>query len=206
MTVRTIECRAGAAARRGGRLFALAAVVGLAGCSVVAGPTPVDTYDLTAPAVATVTKGHTLQVLVPEPVVDRAYDTDRLLVRTSATEIAYFSGAQWSDRLPRLVQSRLVRTLEQSGRFRAAGRPGQGLAIDRQLIVDIRAFDYRVSERRVEVALSVKTMDDRTGRVVSVAEHRADEPVTADTAQGVVVAFDAALGRVLSSIVVGARR
>jgi cholesterol transport system auxiliary component len=147
-----------------------------------------------------------LQVLVPEPVVDRAYDTDRLLVRPSATEIAFYAGAQWSDRLPRLVQSRLVEALERSGRFRAAGRPGQGLAIDRQLIVDVRAFDYRVTEQRVEVALAVKTMDDRSGRVTSVVEHRADEPVTSDTAKAVVAAFDAAFGRVIGEIVADAGR
>lgn len=185
---------------------AVSLTVALAGCAAIVGPTQIDTFDLTAPTVAATAKGRSLQVLVPEPVVDRAYDTDRLLVRPSATEIAYFSGAQWSDRLPRLIQSRLVEALERSGRFRAAGRPGQGLAIDRQLIVDIRAFDYRVAERRVEVVLSVKTMDDRNGRVQSVVEHRAEAAVASDTAQGVVAAFDEAFGRVAREIVAAAGR
>lgn len=180
---------------------ALAAVV-LAGCSVL-GSSALDTYDLSAPTVASRGKGRMLQVLVPEPVVDRAYDTERLLVRSSPTEIAYFSGIQWSDRLPRLVQSRLVQTLERSGRFRAAGRPGQGLAVDRQLVVDIRAFDYRPSEGKVVVALGVKTMDDRSGRVLSTVEHAAEEPAGSD-AKSVTAAFDAALGRVLTAIVAGA--
>lgn len=65
---------------------ALAAVV-LAGCSAL-GSSALDTYDLTAPTVAARGKGRMLQVLVPEPVVDRAYDTERLLVRSSPTEIA----------------------------------------------------------------------------------------------------------------------
>lgn len=198
------------ARRRAGtarRAFASVALASLlAGCSVLGGATPIDTYDLTTPTVTVLPKGRTLQVLVPEPVVDRAYDTDRLLVRRSETEIAYFAGAQWSDRLPRLIQSRLVEALDRSGRLRAAGRPGQGLAIDRQVIVGIRAFDYRVAERRVEVVMSVKTMDDRNGRVLRVAEHRAEEPVASDTAQAVVVAFDAAFGRVLGEIVAGAGR
>jgi len=202
--------REGRGRRRAGiaaRLFAAVALSGLvAACASIAGPTPIDTFDLTAPTVAMPARGRTLQVLVPEPVVDRAYDGDRLLVRPSATEIAYFAGAQWSDRLPRLIQSRLVEALETSGRFRAAGRPGQGLAIDRQMIVDIRAFDYLVAERRVEVALSVKTMDDRNGRVLTVVEHRAEAPVAGDTAKDVVLAFDAAFGRVLGEIVARAGR
>jgi len=192
-------------AHRARHVVALALLAGLAGCAG-AGGGGVDTFDLTVPAVTTKASGRALQVLVPEPVVDRAYDGDRLLVRPSDTEIAYYAGAQWSDRLPRLVQSRLVEALERSGRFRAAGRPGQGLAIDRQLIVDIRAFDYRVTERRVEVILSVKTMDDRNGRVTSVVEHRAEAAVAADTAKAVVEAFDAAFGQVVGEIVAGAAR
>lgn len=174
----------------------------LAGCSAV-GSSTIDTYDLSAPTVATRSKGRALQVLVPEPVVDRAYDTERLLVRASPTEIAYFSGAQWADRLPRLVQSRLVQTLERSGRFRAVGRPGQGLAIDRQLVVEIRAFDYRPNEGRVVVVLGVKTMDDRSGRVISTVEHASEEPVAGGGAHAVTAAFDAALTRVLTAIVTG---
>lgn len=207
MTSGRADERSGGRARIAARLFAAVALSGLvAACASIAGPSPVDTFDLTAPTVVTPARGRTLQVLVPEPVVDRAYDGDRLLVRPSATEIAYFAGAQWSDRLPRLIQSRLVEALEKSGRFRAAGRPGQGLAIDRQMIVDIRAFDYLVAERRVEVALAVKTMDDRTGRVLTVVEHRAEAAVTGDTAKDVVLAFDAAFGRVLGEIVDAAGR
>ncbi|MCE1236355.1 MAG: ABC-type transport auxiliary lipoprotein family protein [Hyphomicrobiales bacterium] len=209
MTRRTGEAKDGTARARAARFVALGLLVSaLAACT----PLPlgdggkVDTFDLTTPAVTTQAKGRPLQVLVPEPVVDRAYDTDRLLVRPSATEIAFYSGAQWSDRLPRLIQSRLVEALERSGRFRAAGRPGQGLAIDRQLIVDVRAFDYLVGERRVEVALAVKTMDDRTGRVASVVERRAEEPVASDTAKAVVAAFDAAFARVIGEIVADAGR
>lgn len=197
----------GARARAARRLALVWVVVGLAGCSVVAAPASIDTYDLTTPTSApVVAKARTLQVLVPEPVVDRAYDTDRLLVRPRADEIAYFGGAQWSDRLPRLVQSRLVTALERSGRFRAAGRPGQGLAIDRQLVVEIRSFDYLSAERRVEVVLAVKTMDDRTGRVIATREHRAEAAVEGDTARAVVAGFDDAFGRVVGEIVAEAGR
>lgn len=178
----------------------------LSACAAVSPPPAVDTYDLSVPVVATVAKGRSLQVLVPEPVVDRSYDNDRLLVRRSPTEIAYYSGAQWADRLPRLVQSRLVEALERSGRFRAAGRPGQGLAIDRQLVVEIRGFDYVSGDRRVEVDLAVKTMDDRTGRVLSTVDHHAEEPVASDTARAVVEAFDAAFSRVVVEIVAAAGR
>jgi cholesterol transport system auxiliary component len=179
-------------------LLALAAA--LAGCSAIL-PTPAaETYDLAQPAASSPSKGRALQVLVPEPVADRAFDTDRIVVRPSVTEIAYFSGAQWADRLPRLVQSRLIAALEASGRFRAAGRPGQGLAIDRQVVIEIRAFDYEASRGRVAISLSAKLMDDRTGRVIASESFHAEEPC-GDDAKSAVAAFDRAQSRLLPEIV-----
>ena len=179
----------------------MAIVVGvLAGCSAIL-PTPaVDTYDLSPAQAAGVAVGRTLQVLVPEPASDRAFDTDRIVVRPGPTEIAYFSGAQWADRLPRLLQSRLIGALEASGRFRAAGRPGQGLAIDRQVVTEIRAFDYEATARRVVIDLSVKLMDDRSGRVIVASTFRAEE-ACGDDPKSAVAAFDRAQQRLLPEIV-----
>lgn len=188
--------------RGAGRAVGLAAALFAAGCSLPGtGPSAVDTFDLAAPERTPTRAQRQLQVLVPEPIADRAFDTERIVVRPRPNEIAYFAGAQWSDRLPRLVQSRLVAALEASGKFRAAGRPGQGLAIDRQVVIEIRAFDYESSARRVAVALAVKLMDDRTGRVVATELFHAEEPVTSDDARGAAAAFDAAQGRVLGAIV-----
>ena len=197
------------ARRRSTRVAQLVAAAGLgvalAGCSAIL-PTPaVDTFDLGAPEVGAAPHGRSLQVLVPEPTADRALDTDRIVVRPGATEIAYFSGAQWADRLPRLVQSRLVASLEASGRFRAAGRPGQGLAIDRQIVTEIRAFHYDASAGRVEIVLSAKLMDDRSGRVVAARVFHAEE-ASADTPKAAVAAFDRAQHRLFAEIVAWAGR
>lgn len=184
--------------RLAARLVAVALLGG--GLAACGGASPLDTYDLAAPrSVATVRAGGR-QVLVADPVVDRALDTDRIVVRPKPTEIAYFGGAQWSDRLPRLVQSRLVETLEASGRVRAAGRPGQGMAADSQIVMEIRAFDYLPSEGRVQVTIAAKTMDDRSGRIAASGLFTASEPVSGDSAPAVVTGFDAAAGRVLADI------
>ncbi len=183
------------------RFCALALVAAqVGGCSALLPTAAVETFDLRPTETVSVPRGRSLQVLVPEPTADRAFDTERIVVRPSPTEIAYFSGAQWSDRLPRLLQSRLVGALESSGRFRAAGRPGQGLAIDRQIVIEIRAFDYDAGGHRVVVALSVKLMDDRTGRVLATQVFRAEEP-SGDDPKSAVAAFGRAQGRVFGEIV-----
>lgn len=182
------------------RTAAAVATATLGACAAIA-PTPaLDTFDLGPVETAAASAPRSLQVLVPEPTADRAFDTDRIVVRPSAAEIAYFSGAQWSDRLPRLLQSRLIAALERSGRFRAAGRPGQGLAIDRQILTEIRAFDYEASTGRVVVSVVVKLMDDRTGRVLTSATFGAEE-ASADDARSAAAALDRAQKHVFADVV-----
>jgi cholesterol transport system auxiliary component len=183
------------------RVAVVGLAVGLAGCSALSGTAPLDTYDFTTPSVPAAVRPAGPQVLVADPIADRALDSERMMVRSSTNGVANYAGAQWADRLPRLVQARLVAVLEASGRVRAAVRPGQGVAADRQVLVDIRRFEYRPAEQRVLIELAVKAMDDRSGRIVAGAVLDGEEPVVSDDARTVAAAFDAALGRVLVAAV-----
>ena len=51
----------------------------------------------------------------------------------------------WGDKLPRIVQSKLVEAFENSGKLGGVGMPGQGLAIDYQIVTDIRSFEIDAS-------------------------------------------------------------
>ncbi len=179
----------------------------LTGCAGFGGASPLDTFDFSTPAPAGKPgpSGH-LQVLVADPVADRSLDTDRIVVRSGENEISVYAGVQWADRLPRLVQSRLVAALDASGRVRAAARPGQGMAADRQLLTEIRTFEYRPAERRVVVSLAVKAMDDRSGRIVAAAVLAGDEPVSGDVGSAVTGAFDRLLARLVAEAVALAAR
>ena len=104
-------------------LAALLLAAALAGCTSLIAGAPSAIFDLTAPGDAAGTQG-SAQVLVPEPTTVRALDTDRIAARPTPSEYAYLPGAVWSDRLPKLLQTRLVQTLQNSGR--AARRRGAG--------------------------------------------------------------------------------
>ena len=61
----------------------------LAGCSAVGGGSAVETYDLQAPkGTGSAARTRSQQVVVADPVVDRALDTDRIVVRPNPTSIA----------------------------------------------------------------------------------------------------------------------
>ncbi len=172
----------------------------LGGCSVLGLEAATETFDLTAPAGQKTVRSSQSQFLVPEPVALRALDTERIVVRPKPSEINYYPGVQWSDRLPRLVQSRLIQALEGSGQARA-GRPGQGLLIDYQLVTDIRSFEYDATARKARIEISVKLMNDHTGRVIAANVFRAEAACDSDKAPAVVAALDGALGQQLQLMV-----
>jgi cholesterol transport system auxiliary component len=182
------------------RRAALAAPIlalALAGCTTMLAGTPSNIYDLSAPGNVQAPRGG-LQILVPEPTTVRALDTDRIAARPSAEQYAYLPNAVWSDRLPKLLQARMVETLQNSGRVRAAAVPGQGFLIDYQLVMDIRAFE--LSDEGAVVDLSVRVMDDRSGRVVRSRVFREVVELPSTQTSVVVKGLDYAMDKAFADI------
>src|SRR5690606_5385665 len=122
-------------------------------------------YELTAPDPASTGRRSGSQILVAEPTALKALDSENIVIKPSPAVIQYLSGSQWADRLPRIVQARLAETFQRSGRI-GVGRPGEGLAIDYQLIIDIRSFEIRLDGGdRADIELYVRILNDRTGVV-----------------------------------------
>lgn len=173
--------RARQLARSGHVLVSVGLSVGLlAGCAALGGTGAVlDTYDLVAPAAVSaepVRRG--TQVLIVEPVAVRALDSQNIVVETAPFTIEYLGGAQWGDRLPRLVQSRLAETFERADRFAGIGLPGQGLAIDYQIVTDIRSFGIDLAAGIAQVDIAVKLLNDRNGVIVADRQFEATVPIS----------------------------
>ena len=117
----------------------------LSGCALLGGGSkPLDTYELTAPAAGDGRGRSYRQILIAEPSALKALDGQNIVISPAPGNIQYLKGAQWADRLPKVVQARLAETFQRSGEFKGVGKPGEGLAIDYQVIVEIRAFEVRV--------------------------------------------------------------
>jgi cholesterol transport system auxiliary component len=178
--------------------FALAAFV--AGCSALQGQPPV-TYDLTAPReVPNLARSTNAQILVPETTALRALDSERIMV-TTGSQVTYYPDVQWPDRLPKVIQTKIIQTFEASKRARAVGRPGEGLSIDYQLFTEARAFKFDSGVRVARVEIYGKLLNDRNGRVLSAKLFSADVPVQGSSATAVVGALDTALSQVLVEMV-----
>ena len=172
----------------------------LAGCG---GGATNDTFDLSV-SPAPVTQARSLksrQLLVAEPTALKALDSENIVVRLSNSEVQYLAKSQWSDRLPRMVQSKLVEAFQDTGRLGGVGRPGQGLAIDYQVVTDIRAFEVDTKNNVANVEISVQLLNDRNGTVRAQDVFRASARVSGTGNANFVKALDSAFAAASREIV-----
>jgi cholesterol transport system auxiliary component len=106
------------------------------------------------------------------------------------------------DKLGRMVQSKLVEAFENSGKVGGVGVPGQGLAIDYQVVTDIRTFEIDTSAAHAAtVEISAKILNDKTGTIKTQEVFRKVVPIGANDNNGYVKALDTAFAGVSSQIV-----
>ena len=172
----------------------------MAGC---AGAPTHDPFDLSVSSAA-VTQGPSLtsrQLLIAAPTALKALDSENIVVRLSGSEVQYLGNSQWSDRLPRMVQSKLVEAFEDTGKLGGVGRPGQGLAIDYQVVSDIRAFEIDTARNVANIEISVKLLNDRNGTVKAQEVFRASARVSGSGNANFVKALDQAFAAATREIV-----
>lgn len=181
----------------------LLAALSLSGCALLKAAPQLDTYDLTAPAVAAAGARHArTQILIAQPSALKAFNEQHIVIESSPESIEYLKGAQWADRLPSLVQERLAEAFQKSGFFGGVGKPGEGLAIDYQVICDIRAFDITLKGgTRAEVALFVRLLNDRNGTVRASRLFTSATPVVGSGNAAFAAALNRAFGEAVVEIV-----
>lgn len=201
--------RVGVLGRRSGRhsragLVAVLALA-LAGCSGGLGglvtKAPGTAYDLSAatsfPRQAGRARG---QLVVAEPSALGPLDGDRILIRPAPGQLAQLSDAQWEERLPKLVQARLVQSFENANRLRV-GRPSDKIATDFALLTDLRVFEVSAADGTAEVEIAAKIVNERSGRIIAARVLRATVPAQTTQGAGAVAAINEAFGQVATQLV-----
>lgn len=188
------------AARVIGALFLSLQLAGCAG-GLLSGPPPT-TYELAA-GLPRGQFGRTGQLLaVREPYALQVLDSERIVFRPEPALVTYYAGAQWSDRLPKLFEARLLAAYETAG-VRTVTRATDGLRVQYQLLTDIRDFSVaRAAEGSfAHVSIYVKLASDYSGRAVTGRLFEARAPAAGEEAADGVAAMDAALAEILADIV-----
>lgn len=182
-------------------VLALAGGLLLAGCG---GPTPT-TFDLSAPSGFGRVGGSRAVMVVAQPTAVQALDSDRLIVKDSSGALSFLGSAQWADRIPALVQARLIQTFENASRIGSVSGPGQRIVPDVQLNTDIRSFNIDAASGTAVVEITAKVVGDRTGQIQRARLFSARVPASSVDGPGAAQALDRALSQVLIEIVRWAR-
>jgi cholesterol transport system auxiliary component len=198
MTVTGLELLRNGTAARAALIAVLAATLAACGSA----PAKNDTFNLSAVPAVEGPSARNRQILVPQPSALKALDSDQIVIRPSPSEIQYLAKSQWSDSLSKMVQAKLVQAFENTGRVGGVGMPGQGLAIDYQIVTDIRAFEVQTSGADTAVVeISAKLLNDRNGTVRAQKVFRAAVPVRGTGSVAFVKGLDAAFAIVTADIV-----
>jgi cholesterol transport system auxiliary component len=173
------------------------------GCALIGGGTPaLDTYELSAPSAPKARGKSSSQILIAEPGALKALDGENIVIKTGPGSIQYLKGAQWADRLPLVVQARLAESFQNSGAFGGVGTPGEGLAIDYQVVAELRSFEIRVDGgSRADVEIFVRILNDRNGVVRAAKVFKATAPVSGSGNEAYRDALNAAFDQAGAEIV-----
>jgi cholesterol transport system auxiliary component len=197
------------ALRRAPPLMALAlALSGCAGLQTLSAvTTPIDLYDLSPKSTFPPDLPRVYsQIVVEEPTSASYVNTDQIPVKVGQFKVEYFPVARWVDRAPRLVQTLMVESIENSGAVAAVGKEAIGLNSDFTLVGDLREFQAETNDDRtdplvVHVRFNIKVVQEPQGLIVASESFPATSQAASAEMSDVVAAFDDALGRAMRDAV-----
>jgi cholesterol transport system auxiliary component len=159
--------------------------------------TPKSTFDPTLPRVRS-------QLVVEAPESASGLQTSRIAVKQKPTTLDYYARSEWTDLAPRLVQTKLIESFENSGKIVSVGREGSGLRSDYILKSELRHFEaqlYDSEKPLIRVVVNVKLVKMPAREIVANRSFERTEKVDAADIDKLVEGFDAALGGALKRIV-----
>ncbi|MCI0467504.1 MAG: ABC-type transport auxiliary lipoprotein family protein [Beijerinckiaceae bacterium] len=159
------------------------------------------TYDLSPGASGLTARGGRGQLAIALPDATLPANSDGIVVRTGSQSVAYLTGAQWADKLPSLVQSRLIESFQNAHLLRSVGRPG--ILADATLQTTLRRFELDAAQSEAAVEISAQLIGS-SGRIIAGRLFAASVPAPSSEPSMVAAALEAALRQVMREIVVWA--
>ncbi len=133
-------------------------------------------------------------VQVQRPVADAMRDSDRLLVRRTASRLQVYPTAVWLDSVPDMLQALLVQSLGDSERFDGVARTG-GIRTRYSLAIEVRHFEAVDDDGQmaIDIVLGANLVHQRSARSVANRTFRAGGPIPSNNLDDIVRGFEQAL-------------
>ncbi|TGD63671.1 hypothetical protein EYC08_13045 [Tabrizicola sp. WMC-M-20] len=182
-------------------LTLLAATAFLSGCAAISAlsgaATPLESYDLQAPADGPVARSSLARQLVVEvPSAPGGLMTERIMIRPRPLQAQYLTDGQWSAEAPLMIQTLMVRTLEDSNGFRYVGRRPLGSFGDYVLISELTDLQAEAAQEgdgaTVRVRLTARLVRESDASVLSARTFNVSFPVASTETIDLVEGFNSA--------------
>jgi cholesterol transport system auxiliary component len=190
----------------GRRALAATLVLGLVGCASLLTDKPKPLYQLTPKSTYPAGLPHLPgQLLVDLPLAPGGLDSERIALSRSPVSLDYFAEGEWTDRAPRLVQTALLESFENSRTVTAIDRETIGLSADLVLKTELRHFeavyDSPNGPPQVWVVVNARLVKMPERKIIAQQSFEARAPAADNKIADIVLAFDEALGKVMKQTV-----
>ncbi len=171
--------------------------------------TPKSTFSETLPKVD-------WQLLVEVPQSPAGVNTARIALRDSPIEMRYFDLANWTDLAPKMIQTLIVESFENSEKIIAVGREAIGLRADYILKTELREFQAEYAQRlpdntdsglgnvpppAIRVRINAKLIKMPRRSIVASKNFEYTVEATANSMEAIIGGFDDALGKSMRRLV-----
>jgi len=189
------------------RLLPFVLIVCLGGCTSLLGGGERDRPTLYAPqpaiAIDPAWPRADFSLLLAPPSAPPLVDSTRIVVRPHADEVEVLRGARWAQPPPELLQTLILRTLEDTGKLRAVAVQGSGITGDLTLTLDLRRFeaDYRHGGApTVDIAFTAKLIQRREQQVLASRTFTHSERAQDTSTQATITAFSHGFAQLTSEL------
>ncbi len=144
------------------------------------------------------------QLIVETPEAAAGLQSSKIAVKQQATTLDYFARSEWSDLAPRLVQTKIVESFENSRRVVSVGREGSGLRSDYILKSELRHFEAQLFDTDVplvHVTINVKLVKMPEREIIANRNFDRTSKAKSTNLEDVIEAFDESLGGALKRLV-----
>ena len=143
------------------------------------------------------------QLVVEEPQASGVLATQRIALTRKDMRIQYYAGARWTEAAPRMIQTLLVESFENTNKIVAVGRQAVTLRSDFNLKSELREFQAELGGPKPKVRVRINSKIIKMPKRKIIASRTFELILEAEdaTMDAVVRAFDKGLGKVLKRIV-----
>jgi len=179
----------------------------LAGCATLSAlgdaSTPLGVYDLRAPEGAPVARGRPLarDVVVELPTTSGVLNTDRILIRPDELQAQYLPDVRWGDDVPVLMQTLMLRALENTGGLQYVGRTPLAGSGDYAIVTELIDFHAELGEgsdgANILIRMTSRMVRESDARVVASRTFSSRAVAASTETPTLIKAFDEASDQLL---------